>query len=138
MRVCAASQGENRGWGPCLRSPPESTPTSRCSGLTPTRSWTLWPRSCATLSGAPAPSGWSRAPSLQPLRLPGRRGPELAGTGQLLQGEDRVESAPRQLGGAGGPRVCSREDRREAGEGVREASTVLRFIVGRERARVGP
>lgn len=100
MRVCAASQGENRGWGPCLRSPPESTLTSGSSGLTPTRPWTLWPRSCATLGGAPAPSGWPRAPSLQPLRLPGRRGPELAGTGQLLQSEDRVESALGQLGGA--------------------------------------
>ena len=103
----------------------------------PHQSWTLWPRSCVTLRGAPAPSGWSRAPSLQPLCLPGRRGLNQWEQGSCCSAKTAWSPRPGSWVGRQAPGV-QRSGPRGVGERGREAGILLRFIVGRERARVGP
>ena len=103
----------------------------------PHQSWTLWPRSCVTLRGAPAPSGWSRAPSLQPLCLPGRRGLNQWEQGSCCSAKTAWSPRPGSGVGRQAPGV-QRSGPRGVGERGREAGILLRFIVGRERARVGP
>ena len=95
----------------------EEHPNLQVLRADPHQSWTLWPRSCVTLRGAPAPSGWSRALSLQPLCLPGRWGLNQREQGSCCSAKTAWSPSPGSWVGREAPGVQQSGPRRGRGRG---------------------
>ena len=97
----------------------EEHPNLQVLRADPHQSWTLWPRSCVTLRGAPAPSGWSRALSLQPLCLPGRWGLNQREQGSCCSAKTAWSPSPGSWVGREAPGVQQSGPGGGGGEGER-------------------